>query len=104
MLLIPIIIFFEVLILLPRPQTSIAYGIPPTNGQIPMRQVGFANELLEKTRGSLDFLRETQQKLYLHLKLQIVGLDETNYFIESNFHNLSVRKILFQELRSSTKI
>lgn len=103
LLLIPIIIFFEVLILLPRPQTSIAYGIPPTNGQIPMRQVGFANELLEKTRGSLDFLRETQQKLYLRLKLQIVGLDETNYFIESNFHNLSVRKILFQELRSSTK-
>ena len=103
LLLIPIFVFFEVLILLPRPQTSIAYGIPPTNGQIPYRQVGFANELLEKSRGSLDFLRETQQKLYLHLKLQIVGLDETNYIIESNFHNLSIRKILFQELRSSTK-
>jgi hypothetical protein len=103
LLLIPIIIFFEVLILLPRPQTSIAYGIPPTNGQIPYRQVGLANQLLEKTRGSLDFLRETQWKLYLHLKLLIVGLDETNYLIESNFHNLSVRKILFQELRSSTK-
>ena len=103
LLLIPIFVFFELLILLPRPQTSIAYGIPPTNGQIPYRQVGFANELLEKSRGSLDFLRETQQKLYLHLKLQIVGLDKTNYIIESNFHNLSVRKILFQELRSSTK-
>jgi len=103
LLLIPIIIFFEVLILLPRPQTSIAYGIPPTNGQIPYRQVGLANQLLEKTRASLDFLRETQYKLYLHLKLLIVGLDETNYLIESNFHNLSVRKILFQELRSSTK-
>ena len=78
LLLIPIFVFFELLILLPRPQTSIAYGIPPTNGQIPYRQVGFANELLEKSRGSLDFLRETQQKLYLHLKLQIVGLDKTN--------------------------
>lgn len=103
LLLIPIVVFFELLILLPRPQTSIAYGIPPTNGQIPWRQVGIANELLEKTRSSLDFLRNTQQRLYLHLKLQILGLDETNFVIESNFHNLTVRKILFQELRNSTK-
>ena len=103
LLLIPVFVFFEVLILLPRPQTSIAYGIPPTSGQNPWRQVGFGNELLEKTRGTFEFLKSNQQKLYLNLKLKFVGVDETNFFIESNFHNLSVRKILFQELRNSTK-
>ena len=103
LLLIPVFIIFEILILIPRPQTPIAYGIPPTSGQIPWQQVGFANEVLEKTRSSFDFLRNTQYKLYLHLKLQVFGLDETKFSIESNFHNLSVRKILFKELRSSTK-
>jgi len=101
--LIPLIVFFETLILLPRPQTSIAYGIPPTNGQIPWKQVGFANEMLEATRGSLDFIRNTQQRVYLHLKLQILGFDETNFVIESNFHNLAVQKILFRDLRNATK-
>jgi hypothetical protein len=88
---------------LPRPQTSIAYGIPPTNGQVPWQQVGFANETLEKTRVSLDFIRKSQQKVYMNLKLQTFGVDEANFVIESNFHNLAVRKILFRDLKNTTK-
>jgi Glucose / Sorbosone dehydrogenase len=103
LVLILLIVFCETLILLPRPQTSIAYGIPPTSGQIPWKPVGFANEMLEKTRGSLDFIRNTQRRVYLNLKLQISGLDETTFIIESNFHNLVVRKILFSDLRNTTK-
>ena len=83
-----LLVFIEILILLPRPQTSISYGIPPTNGQIPWKQVGFANKTLEKTRVALDSIRKTQQKIYMHLKLQTLGLDEANFVIESNFHNL----------------
>lgn len=98
-----LIIFFEILIFLPRPQTSIAYGIPPTNGQTPRQQVGLANETLEKIRVSLDLIRKTQNKVYTHLKLQTLGLDEANFVIESNFHNLLVRKILFLDLRNTTK-
>ena len=98
-----LIVFTEILILLPRPPTAIAYGIPPTSGQIPWKSVGLANQTLEKTRDSLDFIRKTQQKAYLYLKLQILGLDETNFVIESNFHNLAVRKILFRDLQNTTK-
>jgi hypothetical protein len=101
--LILLLVFIETLILLPRPQTSIAYGIPPTNGQVPWQQVGFANETLEKTRVSLDFIRKSQQKVYMNLKLQTFGVDEANFVIESNFHNLAVRKILFRDLRNTTK-
>jgi hypothetical protein len=101
--LILLLVFIEILILLPRPQTSISYGIPPTNGQIPWKQVGFANKTLEKTRVALDSIRKTQQKIYMHLKLQTLGLDEANFVIESNFHNLAVRKILFRDLKNTTK-
>jgi len=101
--LILLLVFIEILILLPRPQTSISYGIPPTNGQIPWQQVGFANKTLEKTRVALDSIRKTQQRVYMHLKLQTLGLDEANFVIESNFHNLAVRKILFRDLKNTTK-
>jgi hypothetical protein len=101
--LILLLVFIEILILLPRPQTSISYGIPPTNGQIPWQQVGFASKTLEKTRVALDSIRKTQQKVYMHLKLRTLGLDEANFVIESNFHNLAVRKILFRDLKNTTK-
>jgi len=101
--LILLLVFIEILILLPRPQTSISYGIPPTNGQIPWQQVGFANKTLEKTRVALDSIRKTQQKVYMRLKLQTLGLDKANFVIESNFHNLAVQKILFRDLKNTTK-
>jgi hypothetical protein len=39
----------------------------------------------------------------MHLKLRTLGLDEANFVIESNFHNLAVRKILFRDLKNTTK-
>ena len=87
--LILLLVFIEILILLPRPQTSISYGIPPTNGQIPWQQVGFASKTLEKTRVALDSIRKTQQKVYMHLKLRTLGLDEANFVIESKSYKSS---------------
>ena len=92
----------QILVVLNQNPTAIAYGIPPTNGKLPHASTGIT-KIIDEAQESLNRIKQMETSALLKLRLTLFGDLRSTKYIETNFHDLKVEKVLFKELRSAAK-
>lgn len=82
--------------------TSISYGIPPTSGTLPHTKTGFSSALFQAQK-KLNHIYEIEKKILTEIKLKLSDEVKSTFYIETNFHNLNVRKVLFKAMREQAR-